>query len=151
MKAVVQRVSEAAVAVGGETVGAIGNGLLVLLGISRTDTEADANTIAQKVAGLRIFSDGAGQMNLSVKDVSGSVLVISQFTLYGETVRGRRPSFSAAAPGEIAEPLVEAVAALLEHEGIPVARGKFGAKMAVSLVNDGPVTIMLETEEGRLV
>ena len=151
MKAVVQRVSTASVAVDGESIGSIDAGLLVLLAVSRTDSVADAKAISEKVAGLRIFNDADGQMNLSVKDVSGSVLVISQFTLYGETARGRRPSFSAAAPGEIAEPLVESVAALLEHEGIPVARGKFGAKMTVALVNDGPVTIIIETEEGRLV
>ena len=151
MKAVVQRVSKAAVEVDGETIGSIDAGLLLLVGVSRNDSAVDAQAISEKVAGLRIFSDAAGQMNLSVKDVSGSVLVVSQFTLYGETVRGRRPSFSAAAPGVMAEPLVESLAALLEHEGIPVARGKFCAKMTVVLVNDAPVTIIIETEEGRLV
>lgn len=146
-----QRVSNASVAVERETVGSIGHGLLVLLGVSRTDTETDANAMAQKIAGLRIFSDDEGHINLSVKDVGGAVLVVSQFTLYAETAKGRRPSFTAAAAGDQAEPLVEAFVAALDDQGVPIAQGRFGAKMAVALVNDGPVTIILETDEGRLV
>ncbi|MCA1736693.1 MAG: D-tyrosyl-tRNA(Tyr) deacylase [Actinobacteria bacterium] len=151
MKTVVQRVSRASVEVDGEIVGAIDAGLLVLVGVARSDSEADAQAIAAKIAGLRIFADDAGHMNLSVKDVGGSVLVVSQFTLYGDAVKGRRPSFTAAASGDRAEPLVEAVARSIEAEGVRVARGKFGAKMSVALVNDGPVTIILETKDGRVV
>jgi len=151
MKAVVQRVAKASVEVDEETVGAIDAGLLVLVGVARSDREADAQAIAAKIAGLRVFADDAGHMNLSVKDVGGSVLVVSQFTLYGDAVKGRRPSFTAAAAGEEAEPLVEAVAIRVEQDGVVVARGRFGARMAVRSVNDGPVTILLETRSGRLV
>ncbi|CAN5740192.1 D-aminoacyl-tRNA deacylase [soil metagenome] len=151
MKAVVQRVARASVEVDGEIVGAIDAGLLVLVGVARSDSEADAQAIAAKIAGLRVFADDAGHMNLSVKDVGGSVLVVSQFTLYGDAVKGRRPSFTAAAAGEEAEPLVEAVAIRVEQDGVVVARGRFGARMAVFSVNDGPVTILLETRSGRLV
>ncbi|MBA3361253.1 MAG: D-aminoacyl-tRNA deacylase [Acidimicrobiia bacterium] len=151
MKAVVQRVARASVEVDGEIVGAIDAGLLVLVGVARSDSEADAQAIAAKIAGLRVFADDAGHMNLSVKDVGGSVLVVSQFTLYGDAVKGRRPSFTAAAAGEEAEPLVEAVAIRVEQDGVVVARGRFGARMAVRSVNDGPVTILLETRSGRLV
>ena len=128
----------------------IGLGLLVLVGVATSDAVADAETIAAKLAGLRIFSDEAGLMNLSVRDVGGSVLVVSQFTLYADAVGGRRPSFTGAAPPESAAPLVEAVAQGLEVEGVSVARGRFGAKMRVELVNEGPVTIILETSDGRL-
>ena len=149
MRAVVQRVSSASVTVDGEVVGAIGVGLLVLVGVALDDTVADAEAIAKKVAGLRIFSDPSEMMNLSVQEVGGSVLVVSQFTLYGDVSRGRRPSFTRAAPGPIAEPLVETVSAALERNAVIVARGVFGAKMEVELVNQGPVTIVLETRNGR--
>lgn len=151
VKAVVQRVSEGLVTVAGATVGEIATGLVVLVGVARNDALKDADVIADKLAGLRVFADDSGQMNRSVQEVSGAVLVISQFTLYGDSGRGRRPSFAAAAPSEAAEPLVEAVAARIERLGIPVARGRFGSRMSVALVNEGPVTVILETRDGRLV
>jgi D-tyrosyl-tRNA(Tyr) deacylase len=150
MKAVVQRVSTASVEVGGQTVGSIDEGLLVLLGVGLSDTDADARAVATKIAGLRIFPDPGGNMNVSIQDVGGGVLLVSQFTLYGDVAKGRRPSFTAAASPEQAEPLVENVAQLLREQGIAVATGKFGAKMSVALVNDGPVTILIETEAGRI-
>lgn len=150
MRAVVQRVSSARVEVGGEVIGEVGEGLLVLLGVAPTDTPADAAVLAAKLAGLRIFRDDAAKMNRSVVDVSGSILVISQFTLYGDVRRGRRPSFVGAAPPEIAEPIVAAAVAELETLGIPTATGRFGADMAVTLTNDGPVTLILEASEGRV-
>jgi D-tyrosyl-tRNA(Tyr) deacylase len=133
-------VSEASVAVDGEEVARIGPGLLVLLGIRRGDTEAEADRLASKLLALRVFEDDAGKMNLSVADAGGSVLCVSQFTLYGETRRGNRPSFVDAAPPEEAEPLYERVRSALGGQG-----GVFGARMAVGLVNDGPVTILVET------
>ena len=139
MRAVVQRVSEASVAVDGQLVSAIGPGLLVLLGVGKEDAEADADYLADKVVNLRIFEDDAGQMNRSVLDTKGAVLVVSQFTLYGDARRGNRPSYVAAAPGEIAEPLYERFRARLGAHG-----GVFGAHMEVELVNDGPVTVLLE-------
>lgn len=151
MRAVVQRVQAARVEVGGEPVGEIGPGLAVLIGVTGTDALADARVLAGKVAGLRVFADHAGAMNLSVRDVGGSVLAVSQFTLYGDARRGRRPSFTRAAPPETAEPLVEEVVRLLREEGLEVSTGRFGAHMSVHLINDGPVTIVLETESGRLV
>lgn len=146
MRAVVQRVAQASVTVDGETVGAIEQGLLVLLGAGEGDTVAEAHWLAHKVANLRIFSDAEGKMNLSVQAIGGSVLVVSQFTLYGDIRRGFRPSFTQAALPELAEPLVETFVASLQAEGIPVATGVFRAHMQVALVNDGPVTILLEKE-----
>ena len=151
MRAVVQRVSHARVEVAGEIVGAIEHGLMVLVGVAPTDTVADARALAAKLAGLRIFRDDAEKMNLSVGDVGGGVLVISQFTLYGDTRKGRRPSFIGAAQPEIAEPLVTEVVAALDELGVPTATGSFGADMAVSLTNDGPVTLVLEVADGRVL
>jgi D-tyrosyl-tRNA(Tyr) deacylase len=150
VKAVVQRVTEAKVLVDGDVVGEIGRGLLVLLGVGHLDTAQDAMAVADKLAGLRVFSDPAGRMNLSIEDVAGSVLLISQFTLYADLAKGRRPSFTAAAAPARAEPLVDSVAQLLRERGVDVASGRFGAKMSVSLTNDGPVTVVIETEEGRV-
>jgi D-tyrosyl-tRNA(Tyr) deacylase len=145
MKALVQRVSYARVGVGGETVGEIGRGLLILLGIGTADTEREAAFVADKCANLRIFEDEAGKMNLSLLDIGGEALVISQFTLYGDASHGRRPSFSDAAPPEQAEPLYRKFVELLKTTGITVATGRFRAEMAVELCNDGPVTIMVES------
>ena len=139
MRALVQRVSEAAVDVGGERVAAIGPGLLVLLGVGRGDGPAEADKLAAKLAALRIFEDADGRMNLNVGEAGGQVLCVSQFTLYGDTRKGNRPSFVDAAPPEEAEPLYERVREALGAQG-----GSFGARMAVSLVNDGPVTVMVE-------
>ena len=145
MRAVVQRVRSARVVVGEEVVGAVGRGLLVLLGVAPTDTAAEAQWLADKVVGLRIFADDDGKMNRSVADVGGGVLVVSQFTLYGDCRKGRRPSFVGAAPPEIAEPLYEAFLDAVRALGVPTAAGRFGAMMQVELVNDGPVTLILET------
>ncbi len=145
-----QRVSEATVAVAGKTVGTIGAGLVLLVGVEKGDDQRDAAALAAKVASLRIFSDGEGRMNLSVLDRGGAALVISQFTLLGDVRRGRRPSFTAAAAPEVAESLIDEVARLLRAEGIKVAVGSFGAKMSVHLVNDGPVTIVVEARDGRI-
>lgn len=147
MRAVVQRVRSASVSVNGAIVGQIGRGLLVFVGVHREDTHEDARYIAEKVCGLRVFADTEGKMNLSVRDVQGGVLVISQFTLFGDVRRGRRPSFVEAAPPELATPLYEAVCDLIEDMGAPVARGVFGAMMDVSLVNEGPVTIQLDSRK----
>ena len=145
MVALVQRVSEASVTVEGVVTGAIGPGLLVLLGVHRTDTEAEVGWVAKKVAGLRIFSDEEGKMNRSLLDTGGEALVVSQFTLYGDTRKGNRPSFVASAPPERAEALYEAfVAALADRLGKPVPTGVFGAMMDVRLTNDGPVTLWVE-------
>jgi D-tyrosyl-tRNA(Tyr) deacylase len=143
LRAVIQRVAEAAVTVDGTTVGAIGPGLLVLLGIGHDDDAAAVTALAGKVAKLRVFADEAGHMNRSVLDTGGAVLAVSQFTLLGDTRKGNRPSFIAAAPPEVAEPLYERFMAALRELGIEVATGRFGASMRVSLVNDGPVTIVL--------
>lgn len=140
MRALVQRVSSASVVVGAEQVAAIGHGLLVLLGVATGDDQAAADRLARKLAALRIFEDDAGKMNLSVRDVGGEVLVVSNFTLCGDVRKGNRPSFVAAARPEDAEPLVERVRAALDAKG-----GVFGAQMQVELVNDGPVTILAET------
>src|SRR4051812_18553713 len=146
MRAVCQRVSRASVTVDGEVVGEIGPGWMVLLGVGPRDDEATAARIADRIVGLRVFEDEAGKMNRSVLDVGGSVLLVSQFTLYADVSRGRRPGFTGAAPPSVAEPLVERVAALTRERGVPVATGRFGAHMAVELVNDGPVTIILADE-----
>lgn len=145
MRAVVQRVSRAGVSVDGEVVGAVGRGLLVLLGVAPTDTEAGARWLADKVVGLRIFPDDEGKMNRDVTEAGGGVLVVSQFTLYGDCRKGRRPSFVGAAPPEVAEPLYEAFVAAVRAQGVPAATGRFGAMMQVELVNDGPVTLLIDT------
>lgn len=149
MRAVIQRVSEASVEVDGQVVGRTGPGLLVLLGVGHGDTAEEARQLAEKTAGLRIFSDAEGKFNLSLLDVRGGALVVSQFTLYADTRRGRRPGFSDAAAPELAAPLVEAYAAALRDLGATVATGVFGAHMRVALVNDGPVTIILDSEVWR--
>jgi D-tyrosyl-tRNA(Tyr) deacylase len=144
MRAVCQRVSEARVTVDGAVTGAIGAGLLVLLGIERTDEPHEARRFAQKVAQLRIFEDEGGKFAHSLLDRAGSALVVSQFTLVADTRKGNRPSFTKAAPPEQAEPLYEEFCRALAAEGVPVERGVFGARMAVALVNAGPVTIVLD-------
>jgi len=148
MRALLQRVSRASVAVEGESVASIGQGLLLLLGVGKGDDEEDARWLARKCAGLRIFDDDEGLMNRSVTEVGGEVLVVSQFTLYGDARRGRRPSWVQAARPEEAEPLVEFFCAALAKEDITVARGRFGAHMHVELVNDGPVTLLVESGAG---
>lgn len=145
MRAVVQRVSQASVTVEGRTVGAIGPGLLVLLGVSQTDAEADADYLAEKIAGLRIFEDAEGKMNLSVADSGGAVLAVSQFTLYGDVRRGKRPSFDVAAGPERARELYECFVARIRATGLVCETGKFRAMMSVSLTNEGPVTILLDS------
>ena len=145
MRAVLQRVSEAAVSVAGETVAAIGPGLLVLVGVGRGDVEADAESVADKVVHLRIFEDDSGHMNRSVLDTGGAVLVVSQFTLYGDTRRGRRPGFSSAAAPEEAKPLYRSFVARLSAAGLEVREGVFGAMMDVRLVNRGPVTLLIDS------
>ena len=145
VRALVQRVSEASVEVAGEAVCAIGPGLLVLVAAGAGDTPQDAAWMAGKVARLRVLADGEGRMNLSVLDTGGTVLAVSQFTLYGDASRGNRPGFTAAAPPDEAEALVDAFADAMRELGVPVEQGVFGAHMRVSLVNDGPVTIWLES------
>ena len=145
MRAVIQRVSEASVVVEGQVVGAVGAGLLVLLGVGQGDGVEEARLLAEKTAQLRIFSDDEGKFNRSLADVGGGALVVSQFTLYADTRKGRRPSFTDAAPPELAEPLVRAYADALRAQGVEVATGVFGAMMRVSLVNEGPVTIILDS------
>jgi D-tyrosyl-tRNA(Tyr) deacylase len=144
---VLQRVSEARVRVHGEIVGEIGRGLLVLLGVGQGDGEADARFLAEKTAGLRIFEDEQGKMNCSVEETGGAVLVVSQFTLYGDCRQGRRPGFSAAAPPELAVALYRQFVDGLRKRGLPVATGIFQAEMAVELVNDGPVTLLLDSRK----
>ena len=151
MRAVIQRVSEANVSVEGETIGAIGTGLVVLVGVATEDTERDAVTLATKLVGLRIFPDDDRNMNRSIVDVGGSMLLISQFTLLADLRKGRRPAFNEAAPPEIAEPLLATLAAAIEAEGIEVEQGRFGAMMNVSLTNDGPVTIVIDVVNGKVV
>lgn len=148
MRAVVQRVSKASVAVDGDEIGSIDEGLLVLLGVGQEDAQTDADYLAQKVAGLRIFEDDEGKMNRSVLDIGGGVMVISQFTLYGDVRRGKRPSFVAAAPPDRAEELYEYFAGRVEDLGVKrVATGQFQAMMDVSLTNAGPVTILLDSKK----
>ena len=144
MRAVVQRVSAASVVVDGETVGDIGAGLMILLGVTHSDGEEQARWLARKIVGLRIFEDDAGKMNRSLLDVDGSALVVSQFTLYGDCRKGRRPSFTKAAHPEIAEPLCEQFITFLREAGVPVESGVFGAHMMVEIHNDGPVTLIVE-------
>jgi D-tyrosyl-tRNA(Tyr) deacylase len=146
MRIVVQRVTRASVTIDGDVVGAIGPGLLCLVGIGEGDTEEEAHWLAHKTANLRIFADQDDRMNLSVKDIGGEVLVVSQFTLYANTRKGFRPSFVGAAPPKIAEPLVDLYTDAVRKENVPVETGVFGASMDVSLENDGPVTIILEKE-----
>jgi D-tyrosyl-tRNA(Tyr) deacylase len=146
MRAVVQRVSRASVTVEGAVSGAIERGFLVLVGVSVDDDQRDAVALAQKIAGLRVFNDANGAMNLALDEVGGAVLVVSQFTLLGDVRKGRRPSFIDAARGEPAERLYELVAATLRESGLRVETGVFGAHMDVELVNDGPVTILLDTK-----
>ena len=147
MRVVLQRVSRAAVRVDGETVGEIGPGLLALVGVAAGDDAATIDRVAAKVVGLRIFSDSEGRFNESVADVGGAVLVVSQFTLISDVRKGRRPSFTAAARPELAEPLVARFAQQLEQSGVPVAQGVFGAMMQVELVNDGPFTVVIDSDE----
>jgi D-tyrosyl-tRNA(Tyr) deacylase len=144
MRVVLQRVSRASVAVGDRVVGEIGRGFLVLAGFTAGDTGDTVAWMAEKIAGLRVFPDDEGKMNRSLDEIGGAALVVSQFTLYGDARKGRRPSFVDAAPPAVAEPLYERLADALAAHGIPVARGVFGAVMAVELVNDGPVTLLLE-------
>ena len=148
MRAVVQRVSRAQVAVAEETVGEIGRGLLVLLGVTHADTEVDADYLADKIAGLRIFEDENGKMNLDTASVGGGVLVVSQFTIYGDVRRGKRPSFDAAAPPEHARQLYEYFVERIRAVGLPCQTGRFQEMMQVELVNDGPVTILLDSKKG---
>lgn len=133
-----------------QVVVAIGSGILALVGIESADTGADVEALAAKLAGLRIFPDDEGKMNRSVEDVAGEILVVSQFTLLGDTAKGRRPSFTGAAPPEHAEPLIDALASDLAARGIPTGTGVFGATMEVDLVNDGPVTLVLDVSDGRV-
>jgi D-tyrosyl-tRNA(Tyr) deacylase len=149
MRAVVQRVSSASVDVAGERLAEVGAGLLILVGATHGDTEADAVLLATKSANLRIFSDDAGKMNLSALDTGAEAIVVSQFTLYGDIRKGRRPSFIDAAAPDVAAPLVDRFAEELRSLGLRVGTGRFGAEMAVSLVNDGPVTIWMDTAELR--
>ena len=149
MRAVIQRVTEASVTVDDQVVGQIGRGLLVLLGIGVGDQLAEATLLAEKIANMRIFADDEGRFNRSALDMGGAALVVSQFTLYADTRRGRRPSFAAAAPPEIAAPLVDAFVAALRERGMTVATGVFGAHMQVALLNDGPVTIVLDSATFR--
>ncbi len=148
MRAVVERVSRAKVTVNGWTSGEIGHGLLVLLGVGHEDTEADASYLAEKIAGLRIFEDSEGKMNRSVVDVGGSVLAVSQFTLYGDVRRGKRPSFDAAAPPEQARRLYEFFVERVQAFGLRCETGRFQEIMQVELVNEGPVTILLDSGKG---
>lgn len=151
MRAVVQRVSQARVSVDGEVVAEIGRGVLVLLGVSQDDDEQAAEYLAGKVADLRIFEDNQGKMNLSVRDVAGEALIVPNFTLYGDCSKGRRPSFARAAPPEHAEALFERFSELLGRRNVPTARGVFGAQMQVMLVNDGPVTLIINTRRDDAV
>ncbi|MDO4589447.1 MAG: D-aminoacyl-tRNA deacylase [Fusobacterium sp.] len=145
MRAVVQRVKNSSVSVDGKKIGEIGNGLLVLLGVTHTDTEKDVNWLANKIKDLRIFEDESGKMNLSLEDIKGELLVISQFTLYGNCIKGRRPSFTEAGRPEIAEPLYEKFLEKCRSFNIKTECGEFGADMKVELLNDGPVTLIIDT------
>jgi len=144
VRIVLQRVERAAVRVGAEAVGSIGAGLLLLVGVGHGDDRLDLAGAARKILDLRVFQDAEGKMNLSLRELQGEVLAVSQFTLYGDTRKGRRPSYTHAAPPEIAEPVFDALVEALRAEGARVAVGRFGAQMSVELVNDGPVTLVLE-------
>ena len=146
MRVVIQRVSEGRVSVAGEVLAEIGPGLVILLGIGPEDGEPQAQYLAEKIANLRIFQDSEGKTNLSCLDVGGEAIVVSQFTLYADTRKGRRPSFIHAAPPEVAEPLVERFADLLQAQGVPTQTGQFGAEMLVEIDNHGPVTIFIERD-----
>ncbi|MGL4980714.1 MAG: D-aminoacyl-tRNA deacylase [Fusobacteriaceae bacterium] len=147
MRAVVQRVKFASVTVDGEVVGKINEGFLVLLGIKDGDTEKELDWISSKISGLRVFEDENGKMNRELKDINGSILVVSQFTLYGDCVKGKRPSFSLAAKPDLAIPLYERFKSNIEKLGIPLESGIFGADMKVELLNDGPVTLIIDTKD----
>ena len=149
MRAVIQRVSHARVTIGGEVHGEIGKGFLILLGVCEGDTEAEAVYFADKCTGLRVFTDENDKMNLSPADIGGGLLVISQFTLYGDCKKGKRPNFMRAAKPELAVPLYETFLARCRESGLPVETGEFGADMQVELLNDGPVTILMDTDEMR--
>ena len=146
MRGVLQRVKSASVTIDGNKISEIEQGILILIGVTDTDNETDADYIAEKTVNARIFEDSEGKMNLSLKDVEGSVLAVSQFTLYGDARKGRRPSFIRAARGEISEPLYELVCKKISDMGVNVQKGVFGADMKVELINDGPVTILLESD-----
>lgn len=150
MRVVLQRVSRAAVSVDGEVVSSIGPGFCLLVGMAPDDGPGEVSAAVTKIAGLRVFADDAGKMNLSIGDVGGEILVVSQFTLFGDVRKGRRPSFTGAAPPEHAEPLVTAMARAFADVGIRTQTGVFGAMMALDLVNDGPVTLVLEVSDGRV-
>ena len=150
MKALVQRVASASVKVAGETVGEIGKGFLVLVGVEHGDGPAEAGALAHKLFGLRTFEDAAGKMNLDLQAVGGEVLVVSQFTLSARLAKGRRPSFNDAAAPDVARPLVDQVIQDLRQRGLRVAEGRFGAHMDVALINDGPVTYWIEVKDGRV-
>ena len=145
MRAVMQRVSRASVSVDGVVIGEIERGWLALVGVHHSDTLREAGWLAEKIAGLRAFPDDQGKMNRSVQDIQGGILVVSNFTLYGDCQKGRRPSFTSAARPELAEPLIQRFIEELRARGLPVATGRFGADMQVSLINDGPVTLMIES------
>jgi len=145
MRAVLQRVTRARVMIAEEVAGEIARGWLVLLGVGPSDGRKDIDWLADKIVNLRAFADADGKMNLAVQDVGGAVLVVSQFTLYGDCLKGRRPGFTAAAPPDVAEPLYEQFVIALKSLGVPVATGRFGADMQVELVNDGPVTFVIDT------
>jgi len=145
MRAVIQRVSKASVTVDGEVTGSIGRGLLVFLGVGREDTEKDIDFMADKIANLRIFEDADGKMNLSVSDIGGAVLLISQFTLFGDCRKGRRPDFTAAGPPDMANRLYEQTIAAVKTKGVPVETGVFAARMDIDSINDGPVTLILDS------
>jgi D-tyrosyl-tRNA(Tyr) deacylase len=150
VRIVLQRVTRSAVSVDGAVVASIGGGLLLLVGIEPTDGEEDIDAAVDKVVNLRVFADAEGRMNRSILDVGGSVLVVSQFTLLGDVSKGRRPSFTGAAPPEMAEPMVSRLAEALSRTGVDTRTGVFGARMEVDLVNDGPVTLVLEVRSGRV-
>ena len=145
MRAVVQRIASGSVVADGEFTGAVGRGMLILVGVGRSDTAADARSLADKCTRLRIFEDAAGKMNLAISDIGGAALIVSQFTLYADT-SSRRPGFSEAAPPETAVPCYEGFIARMRENGIEVATGRFGADMRIAVENDGPVTILLETK-----
>lgn len=146
MRVLLQRVSEARVEIDGEVVGSIGKGVLLLVGVTHSDTRKEADFLVEKSANLRVFDDEEGVMNRSLLDVGGEALVVSQFTLYGDARKGRRPSYIAAAPGEVSEPMYEYFVEKMREQGVTVATGRFGADMKVHLVNDGPVTLWLEKD-----